>query len=204
MHHQSHSSSKHGSTVLFHKLKAVFHTHCVSRETTWETCSKHKGGAHPHTTKTHSVWLQEISCIHQKLKHTLNASLVYCESILSTACPWVNKRVWAGLRGHDDQQLAQRGWSQQAVLLWHSWGESVPSTWLVPWRELADGTDAGVCKEGGPCRWGQEAEPNRGRVWGGGGLEWTGLERGHDVPQADRCFSSLGSAYFAEVNYLFL
>lgn len=48
------------------------------------------------------------------------------------------------MRGHDDQQLAQAGLSQQAVLLWHSWGESMPSTWLEPWGELADGIDARV------------------------------------------------------------
>lgn len=53
--------------------------------------------------------------------------------------------LWAGMGGHDYQQLAQRGWSQQAVLLWHSWGENVPGTWLAPWGELADGIDAGVC-----------------------------------------------------------
>lgn len=115
----------------------------------------------------------------------------------------------AGKGGHDDQQLAQRGWSQQAVLLWHSWGENVPSTWLVPWGELADGTDAGVCiltltttkphslgenaKKDGTCKGGQEVLPNRGEGRAKG-LQWTGLERGlkgHKKPQADRCFCSL-------------
>lgn len=153
--------------------------------------------------------LWEIVSPHQKLKHTLNPSLVGCKSILGTACPWLHMNLWTGIRGHGDQQLARRGWSQQAVLLWHSWGENVPGTWLAPCRELAYGTDSGACASYARSTTKPRSlgETQRKRAPAGDereccqqdgsqleGHKWTGLERCREdhMPRADRCFSSLG------------
>lgn len=96
---------------------------------------------HSNTQQRLNVASGNFISIHQKLKPKL-----WIFSLLRICFKHrLIMNLWTGIRGHGDQQLARRGWSQQAVLLWHSWGENVPGTWLAPWRELADGTDSGVC-----------------------------------------------------------
>lgn len=101
--------------------------------------------------------------------------------------------------------------AQQAVLLWHSWCENVPSTWPEPRRELADGGDAGVCvlifrrrlnptpgerrqRRRGPAGAGEEAsakQRDRERERSSEEKGWERGERGHNLPRAHRCFTSL-------------
>lgn len=75
--HQSRSSSKHGSTVLFQKMKAVL-PHRLHLEGNNLGDLKQTQRRITATHNKDSILLQEIICIHQKFKHTLNPSFVYC------------------------------------------------------------------------------------------------------------------------------
>ena len=139
------------------------------------------------------MWFQEDHLHSSKIENIL---WIRRESLLSTACPRVNNRV----SGPDWEDMTSNSWHSEAdpsrqCCCGIAGVTACPAPGCCPARSWQMVLKLLVCIEGGRLqvrRGGRAKQRALVCVCWAKGLRWTGLQRGHTTPQADRCFSSSG------------